>query len=216
MVRSQWDPRGDPVRCTGTSIGGKKPSHEGLRDRSPMAALVGLSGIASGVEERTWNSLRELHFRYFVNPMVHEVSYPFHDMDPETTEEPATGISSAKKAVLQTLKRSPGASLKEAREAFGISRSIALKHLAQLEAEGLVERAFRHGGMRRPPVCFRLPASAQRVSPSHTPRLPSARWPSSRSIGERARSFRCSRSLRPNSDRSTPATPREEPRRPGQ
>ncbi len=74
---------------------------------------------------------------------------------------PSSGFSSPKKEILFLLKRKPELSLREIATALGISKVGALKHLAQLEAQGLLAREFRAGGIGRPQVFFRLtPESA--------------------------------------------------------
>ncbi len=74
--------------------------------------------------------------------------------------------SSAKRTILTFLKRNPGAPLREVATALGISRTGALKHLTQLETDGLLERQYRSGGIGRPRVCFRLTSRARQIFPA--------------------------------------------------
>lgn len=84
------------------------------------------------------------------------------------TTEPATppGFSSAKKEVLSLLKRRSPLSLSELAQARGISKVAALKHLEGLEAEGLVVRSVRRGGVGRPKAYFELTPEAARLFPA--------------------------------------------------
>ncbi len=75
------------------------------------------------------------------------------------------GYSGPKRATLLFLKRSPDASLAEVARELGTSKVAALRHLASLENDGLVHRAYRRGGKGRPPAIFRLAPSADRLFP---------------------------------------------------
>jgi|HubBroStandDraft_1064217.scaffolds.fasta_scaffold78260_2 DeoR family transcriptional regulator, suf operon transcriptional repressor len=75
------------------------------------------------------------------------------------------GYSSAKRELLALLKRQPGASLGEVAEGVGLSKAAVLGHLAPLESEGLVERAYRAGQVGRPRVTFRLTDRAAALFP---------------------------------------------------
>jgi DeoR family transcriptional regulator, suf operon transcriptional repressor len=75
------------------------------------------------------------------------------------------GYSSAKRELLALLKRQPGASLGEVAEGVGLSKAAVLGHLAPLESEGLVERAYRAGHVGRPRVTFRLTDRAAALFP---------------------------------------------------
>ena len=74
------------------------------------------------------------------------------------TPAPADPIraSSPKRGILVFLKGRPDASLEEIARAMGISKVAALGHLQKLEAERLVQRAYRAQGVGRPRVIFRL------------------------------------------------------------
>ncbi len=63
------------------------------------------------------------------------------------------------------LKRRPDSSLAEIAKRIGTSRVAALRHLAALEKGQLVSRSYRHQGVGRPPVLFRLAAASQRLFP---------------------------------------------------
>ncbi|HTW54949.1 MAG TPA: metalloregulator ArsR/SmtB family transcription factor [Thermoplasmata archaeon] len=84
-----------------------------------------------------------------------------------TTDRPALApaYSSAKQAVLLYLKRHPGASLGEVADGLGISKAGVLGHLPVLESDGLVERAYRPGGVGRPRAVFRLTHRAKELFP---------------------------------------------------
>ncbi|MCI4331292.1 MAG: MarR family transcriptional regulator [Thermoplasmata archaeon] len=75
------------------------------------------------------------------------------------------GFSSPKQRTLLFLKRSPGASLAEVAGELGVSKVAALRHLASLEAEGLVERSYQRNGVGRPRVHFRLGRGSSRLFP---------------------------------------------------
>ncbi|MCI4365665.1 MAG: ArsR family transcriptional regulator [Thermoplasmata archaeon] len=83
----------------------------------------------------------------------------------EETNEFAPGYSSAKREILHLLKRRPGASLAEVATELQVSKAAILGHLAPLEAEGLVERAYRAGQVGRPRVVFRLTDRAADLFP---------------------------------------------------
>lgn len=75
------------------------------------------------------------------------------------------GFSSAKRATLLYLKRTPDASLAEIAGAMGISKVATLGHLQELEAGHWVERSYRRGPVGRPSVCFRLAESSDGLFP---------------------------------------------------
>ncbi|MFZ1023236.1 MAG: winged helix-turn-helix transcriptional regulator [Thermoplasmata archaeon] len=75
------------------------------------------------------------------------------------------GFSSPKKAILLHLKREPGASLSAVALALGTSRTAALRHLAVLESDGFVMRAYQRGRRGRPRATFRLTPHSQRLFP---------------------------------------------------
>lgn len=77
----------------------------------------------------------------------------------------ANGFSSSKKFILLHLKREPGATLAEIAIELGTSRTAALKNLAALEGQGLVQREYRRGRMGRPHARFRLAPASQRLFP---------------------------------------------------
>jgi len=79
--------------------------------------------------------------------------------------EPPSGFSSPKRALLLLLKRRPDAALTEIATSLGISKVGALRHLNDLEGDGLVERSYRKIGVGRPRVCFRLSSSSARLFP---------------------------------------------------
>jgi DeoR family suf operon transcriptional repressor len=80
--------------------------------------------------------------------------------------EPLTpGYSSAKREILALLKRRPGASLGEIAAELGVSKPAVLGHLPPLEADGLVERAYRAGRVGRPRAVFRLTDRAAALFP---------------------------------------------------
>lgn len=73
--------------------------------------------------------------------------------------------SSAKREILLLLKRRPDAALAEVAEALGISKVAVLGHVRQLEADGLVGRAYQAGRIGRPRVVFRLTEAAATYFP---------------------------------------------------
>jgi DeoR family suf operon transcriptional repressor len=75
------------------------------------------------------------------------------------------GYSSAKRELLALLKRRPGASLGEIAQEVELSKAAVLGHLAPLESEGLVRRAYRAGHVGRPRVTFRLTDRAAALFP---------------------------------------------------
>ncbi len=75
--------------------------------------------------------------------------------------------STAKRGLLLLLKRSPDASLAEVARALGISKVAVLAHVRQLEADGLVARAYRAGKVGRPTVVFRLTDAATPLFPQN-------------------------------------------------
>ena len=80
-------------------------------------------------------------------------------------EVPPTGFSSRKRSILLHLKRNPDVSLAVLARALGISKVATLRHLGELEREGLVERSQVAHGIGRPSVCFRLRSRAQDLFP---------------------------------------------------
>lgn len=83
----------------------------------------------------------------------------------EMDGEIPTGFSSPKKMILLHLKSEPNATLVSIAKALHVSRTAALKHLATLETEGLVQRDYQRGPVGRPHARFRLAPSAQRLFP---------------------------------------------------
>jgi DeoR family transcriptional regulator, suf operon transcriptional repressor len=79
-------------------------------------------------------------------------------------EAPPT-YSTAKRSLLLLLKRSPDTSLADAAAALGISKVAVLAHVKELEADGLVARAYRAGKVGRPRVVFRLTTAASPLFP---------------------------------------------------
>lgn len=79
--------------------------------------------------------------------------------------ELAAPFSSPKKAILLALKRSGDASLDELSEALHVSRVAVLRHLAELESHGLVERRLETGRIGRPRHRFALRPEARRLFP---------------------------------------------------
>jgi DeoR family suf operon transcriptional repressor len=79
---------------------------------------------------------------------------------------PHLGFSSQKQSTLMLLKRRPGASLREVAEELGISKVAALRHLASLESERLVQRSYRTSGVGRPRVHFELTEHTRRLFPT--------------------------------------------------
>ncbi|HYK92486.1 MAG TPA: MarR family transcriptional regulator [Thermoplasmata archaeon] len=75
------------------------------------------------------------------------------------------GFSSQKQAILLALKRGGNLSLKEVAAALGVTRVAALRHLSVLESQRLVERSYRHQGVGRPQVYFRLAATSTGLFP---------------------------------------------------
>jgi len=86
-------------------------------------------------------------------------------MEPPDGRPLAPAYSSAKQALLLFLKRHPGASLAEIADGLGISKAGVLGHLPPLESDGLVERAYRPGGVGRPRAVFRLTRRATELFP---------------------------------------------------
>jgi len=66
------------------------------------------------------------------------------------------GFSSAKRELLLLLKQRPDLSLAEIAARRHISKVAALRHLTQLEDQGLVERSYARESVGRPSVHFRL------------------------------------------------------------
>jgi predicted ArsR family transcriptional regulator len=87
-------------------------------------------------------------------------------VEPVSARQGLLPSSSAKKTILTLLKRSPGAPLVEIAATLGISRTGALKQLAKLETEGLLERQYRAGKFGRPRVCFQLTSVARTIFPT--------------------------------------------------
>ena len=80
-------------------------------------------------------------------------------------EGPPTGFSSRKRSIFLHLKRNPDASLALLAGTLKISKVTTLRHLGELEREGLVERFQVTHGIGRPSVCFRLRSRAQGLFP---------------------------------------------------
>jgi len=75
------------------------------------------------------------------------------------------GFSSAKRELLVLLKQRPNLSLTEIAALRGISKVAALRHLATLEEQGLVERSYARPRVGRPSVHFRLSESSVGIFP---------------------------------------------------
>jgi DeoR family transcriptional regulator, suf operon transcriptional repressor len=75
------------------------------------------------------------------------------------------GFSSAKREILLLLKQRPGLSLAEISKLRAISKVAALRHLASLEDEGLVERSYERRRLGRPSVHFRLSERSAGIFP---------------------------------------------------
>jgi DeoR family transcriptional regulator, suf operon transcriptional repressor len=75
------------------------------------------------------------------------------------------GFSSSKKAILLLLKRNPGATLSVIAQSLGTSRTAALRHLATLESDGFVSRAYQRGRRGRPRATFCLTPPTRRLFP---------------------------------------------------
>ncbi len=75
------------------------------------------------------------------------------------------GFSSAKREILLLLKQRPDLSLAEVAAARGTSKVAALHHLAALENDGFVERAYTQGPVGRPSVHFRLSTKSTGIFP---------------------------------------------------
>ncbi|MCI4332849.1 MAG: hypothetical protein L3K01_03855 [Thermoplasmata archaeon] len=84
---------------------------------------------------------------------------------PEAPSAPSSGHSSPKRAILLGLKTAGESDLESIARTLGISKVAALRHLVQLESEGLVERSYRTGGVGRPRVQFRLSRNSARLFP---------------------------------------------------
>src|SRR5579863_5763962 len=76
-----------------------------------------------------------------------------------------SGHSSPKRAILVGLKTGGEAELGAIAGSLGVSEVAALRHNAQLESEGLVERSYRSGQVGRPRVRFRLTRTSARLFP---------------------------------------------------
>lgn len=77
----------------------------------------------------------------------------------------APGFSSAKREILTLLKQRPDLSLTEIAATRHTSKVAALHHLAALENDGFVERAYAQGPVGRPSVHFRLSGKASGIFP---------------------------------------------------
>ncbi len=76
-----------------------------------------------------------------------------------------TGFSAAKRQILLSLKRGGRTSLADLSTQLGVSKMAVLKHLAVLEAKGLVGRSYRAEGRGRPRVYFELTHDATKLFP---------------------------------------------------
>jgi DeoR family suf operon transcriptional repressor len=83
----------------------------------------------------------------------------------ELSEGLGGGHSSPKRALLLELKTRGETDLEAAARSLGISKVAALRHLVQLESQGLVERSYRSAGVGRPRVRFRLSPTSARLFP---------------------------------------------------
>lgn len=81
--------------------------------------------------------------------------------------EPWVGAesNSPRRRVLEVLKRAPDATLEQVAHDLRVTKVAALRHLARLEAEGLVSRSTPVAGVGRPPARFRLTATSARLFP---------------------------------------------------
>lgn len=75
------------------------------------------------------------------------------------------GFSTQKREILLRLKHDSSSTLKEIAAALGISKVAALRHLAALESDGLVEREYRAGRVGRPHAEFRLSRRSSQLFP---------------------------------------------------
>jgi DeoR family transcriptional regulator, suf operon transcriptional repressor len=82
---------------------------------------------------------------------------------PPTSGPP--GFSSAKREILVLLKQRPGLSLAEIAAVRGISKVAALRHLAALEEQRLVDRSYDRSSPGRPSVHFRLSENSTGIFP---------------------------------------------------
>ncbi|MCI4327873.1 MAG: hypothetical protein L3K16_09665 [Thermoplasmata archaeon] len=83
----------------------------------------------------------------------------------EIPDDLGSGHSSPKRALLLELKNRGETDLESAAGSLNISKVAALRHLVQLESQGLVERSYRSVGVGRPRVRFRLSRSSARLFP---------------------------------------------------
>ncbi len=103
----------------------------------------------------------------FVNDLVYQFrSVVRFGRSMEPSQSPSSGFSYPKKEILFLLKRKAELSLREIAAELGISKVGALKHLAHLEAQGLLAREFRASGIGRPQVFFRLTPESSGLFPA--------------------------------------------------
>jgi predicted ArsR family transcriptional regulator len=84
---------------------------------------------------------------------------------PDASPTLDSGHSSPKRAILLGLKTAGESDLESVAASLGITKVAALRHLAQLEGDGLVERSYRSGAIGRPRVQFRLSRTSARLFP---------------------------------------------------
>lgn len=83
----------------------------------------------------------------------------------DAAPEVSVGFSTQKRQILLRLKHDSSSTLQEVATARGISKVAALRHLAALESEGLVERAYTAGRVGRPRAEFRLSRRSAHLFP---------------------------------------------------
>lgn len=74
-------------------------------------------------------------------------------------------FSSKKKEILRVLKKEGEIELKELSEQVKISKMGVLKHIKDLEAEGLIDRVKKNKGVGRPRLFLKLSSSASDILP---------------------------------------------------
>jgi DeoR family transcriptional regulator, suf operon transcriptional repressor len=84
---------------------------------------------------------------------------------PDASPSLDSGHSSPKRAILLGLKTAGETDLESIAASLRISKVAALRHLTQLEGDGLVERSYRSGGVGRPRVQFRLSRTSAKLFP---------------------------------------------------
>jgi DeoR family transcriptional regulator, suf operon transcriptional repressor len=82
-----------------------------------------------------------------------------------SSPDDALAGNTPRRRVLDTLKIRPDSSLEDVAKELGVSKPAALRHLAALEAGGLVSRTTPSAGVGRPPARFRLTSETARLFP---------------------------------------------------